>query len=149
MLLNIVRGFGIHWRRLLLALLNTFGNTFNNRSAMILDEIREQLANKIMIDLDVWNDVLNDTTPGNYGCNHWDASVDYQDIYVNIPERTFVVNSGSFSANLVMGASKGEHSFNENYSKPFSANGKFDFKNSKEIIITEISIDIDSDIYGG
>ena len=47
-----------------------------------------------------------------------------------------------------MGASKGDHSFNENYSKPFSAKGKFDFKNAKEITISEIDINIDSDIYG-
>lgn len=115
---------------------------------MQLDDIREQIAELISNDIDVWNDVLNDTSPGNYGCDHWDAEIDYNDLFVNIPERTFTVKNGHFTADLVMGSSKGDSSFNESYSKPFSAKGKFDFKNSDELIIEEIEIDIDSDIYG-
>jgi len=115
---------------------------------MKIDEIREQIAEIISRDIDTWNDVLEDTSPGNYGCNNWDAEVDYNDIFVNITEKTFDVRNGNFYARLIMGASSGDTSFEETYSKPFSAKGKFDFKNSDEIEIEEIDIDIDSDIYG-
>ncbi|MDT0676478.1 hypothetical protein [Autumnicola musiva] len=115
---------------------------------MTIDEIREQISEEISIDMEVWNDVLNNTSPGNYGCDFWESEIDYGNIFVDIPKREFTVKNGNFSADLVMGASKGDHSFNENYNKPFSATGKFDFKNAKQIMITEISIDIDSDIYG-
>ncbi len=115
---------------------------------MTIDEIREQIAEEISTDMEVWNDVLNNTSPGNYGCDFWESEIDYSDIFVDIPNREFTVKNGNFSADLVMGASKGDHSFNENYSKPFAAKGKFDFKSAKEITITEIDIDIDSDIYG-
>lgn len=115
---------------------------------MTIDEIRKQMVEKISTDMEIWDDVVNNTSPGNYGCDFWESKIDYEDIDVDIPNREFTVESGNFSADLVMGASKGDHSFNENYSKPFSAKGKFDFKNAKEITITDISIDIDSDIYG-
>lgn len=114
---------------------------------MEIDEIREQIAEEISTDMEIWNDVLNDTSPGNYGCEFWESEIDYEDIFVDIPNREFTVKNGNFSADLVMGASKGDLSFNENYSKPFSAKGKFDIKNSKEITIVDISIDIDSGIY--
>lgn len=115
---------------------------------MKLDEIREQIAESICNDMDTWNEVLSNTSPGNYGCDHWDAEVDYNDIFVDIPQKTFVVRSGSFSADLVLGASKGESSMNFNYSKPFSATGSFDFLGSNSIKIEEIKISIDNDIFG-
>lgn len=115
---------------------------------MQLDEIREQIAELVSTDFDVWNDVLNNTSPGHYGCDHWKAEIDYNDIYVNIPERTFTVKNGHFTADLILGSSKGDSSFNESYSKPFSARGKFDFKNSDKLNIEKIDIEIDSDIYG-
>jgi len=115
---------------------------------MTIDEIREQIEEEINSNMEVWNDVLNNTSPGNYGCDFWESEIDYKNIYVDIPNREFTVKNGNFSADLVMGASRGDHSFNENYSKPFSAKGKFDFVNSREITISDIDIDIDSDIYG-
>ena len=115
---------------------------------MQLDRIRKQIAELISTDIDVWNDVLNNTTPGNYGCDYWEAEISFNDIFANIPERTFTVKNGKFTADLIMGSSNSESSFNESYSKPFSAKGKFDFKNSDELMIEEIEIDIDSDIYG-
>lgn len=115
---------------------------------MEIDKIREQIAEEICNDMEIWNDVLNDTSPGNYGCDHWDAEVDYNNIYVNIPARTFEIKSGSFSADLVLGASKGDSSMNFNYSKPFSAKGKFDFSDAHNVKIEDIEINIDNDIFG-
>ena len=105
---------------------------------MQLDEIREQIAELISTDIDVWNDVLNNTSPGHYGCDHWEAEVDYNDIFVKIPERTFTLKNGHFTADLILGSSKGDSSFNESYSKPFSAKGKFDFFNLQFVRIFKI-----------
>lgn len=115
---------------------------------MKLDEIREQIAESICNDMNTWDEVLSDTSPGNYGCDHWDAEVDYRDIFVDIPKKTFVVNSGNFSADLILGASRGDSSMNFNYSKPFSATGNFDFLDSNKIKIEEINITIDNDVFG-
>jgi hypothetical protein len=115
---------------------------------MEIDKIREQIAEEICYDIEIWNDVLNNTSPGNYGCDHWEVEVDYKDIFVWIPEKKFVVNSGNFSADLVLGASKGDSSVNMKYSKPFSAKGNFDFEGGNKIKILDIVIDIDEDIFG-
>lgn len=114
---------------------------------MDIDVIRGKIADKINYDLDIWNDVLNGTSPGNYGCDGWDVEVDYNDVYVDIPNRTFKVYRGNFSADLVMGASRGDSSFNTTYSKPFDANGQFEFDGSDEIVIEEIKINIDNDVF--
>ncbi|WPO83452.1 hypothetical protein SD427_03670 [Chryseobacterium sp. JJR-5R] len=110
---------------------------------MEIDKIREQIAVEICNDIEIWNDVLSDTSPGNYGCDHWDAEVYYSNIYVDIPARTFEVRSGSFSADLVLGASNGDSSMNFSYFKPFSAKGKFDFSDANNVKIEDINIDID------
>ena len=114
---------------------------------MHLDKIREKIAEEMSSDMEIWNDVLNETSPGNYGCDDWDAEVDFNDVFADIPNGTFKVRNGNFSADLVMGGSRGDSSFNTNYSKPFSATGKFEFVGDK-IKITEIEIDIDSDVFG-
>lgn len=114
---------------------------------MQINEIRKKIAELISSDMNIWNGVLNDTSPGNYGCDHWEVEIDYNDIFVDIPQKTFNVKTGNFSADLIMGSSNGDSSFNESYSKSFSAIGKFNFENSTEITITEININIDLDIY--
>lgn len=51
----------------------------------------------------------------------------------------FTVKQGNFSADLVMGASKGDSSFDESYSEPFSAKDEFDFRNAhKELKLIQI-----------
>lgn len=114
---------------------------------MKLDVIREKIAEEFMKDMEIWNDVINDTSPGNYGCDLWDAEVSIDDVYAHIPSGTFKINNGNFSADLIFGGSGGDSSFNFNYSKPFSAEGKFTFGGG-DVNITDVSIDIDHDVFG-
>ncbi len=95
---------------------------------MQINEIREQIAEIISTDMEIWNDVLNNTSPGNYGCDDWKASIDFQDIFVHVPNRTFTVKQVNFSADLLMGASKGDSSFNQLYTEPFSATVNLNLK---------------------
>lgn len=97
--------------------------------------------------MEVLNDVLNNNVPGIYDCDYWEATIYFNDILVHVPNRTFTVKQGNFSADLVMGTSKGDSSFNESYSESFSAKGKFDFRNADKLIINEIESEIESDIY--
>jgi len=115
---------------------------------MDIDKIRIEIAEKLSNDFDAWNDVLNNTNPGNYGCDQWDVEIDFNDIYVDIPKRSFELTNGIFSADLVLGASKGDTSFNMGYNKVFNAFGKFKFENANSITIEEVDIEIDPDIFG-
>ena len=58
---------------------------------MEINFIREKLADKLGSTevYDVWVDILQDTNPGNYGVEDIEINVDVNDIWVDIPERTF------------------------------------------------------------
>ena len=115
---------------------------------MEIDKIREQLARELENNLECWNAVLSNTSPGNYGCNSWEVQISADDIFVDIPKRTFNVKSGFFTAQIILGASKGEYSFETEYSKPFTAVGKFDFENKSQVRIKDVNIRINPDIFG-
>ena len=57
---------------------------------MKIDEIREAIA--IAMDMnchDLWCGVLDDTTPGHYGVDSIEFQIDFTDIWVDIPKKTF------------------------------------------------------------
>ena len=115
---------------------------------MTIDEIREQIAEKLRFDFNLWNDAINDTIPGNYGCDYWDVELSYEDIWVDIQKKSFNVKKGFFSADLTLGESRGDTSFNQSYNKEFAAQGKFIFSNeNKSVDIGDVEISIDPYIY--
>ncbi|MCT4142359.1 hypothetical protein [Elizabethkingia anophelis] len=114
---------------------------------MHIDQIRNIIADKIRDNADIWNNVISNTNPGNYGCDEWEVEIDLNDIFVNIPKEIFTINNGYFRADLVLGSSNGDSSFSQDYSKSFTGNGKFEFNGGHDINIKEIDIDIDPDIY--
>lgn len=111
-----------------------------------IDLFRYQLATQIAIDSELWDEVIDNTSPHNYGITDWDASVDYEDIFIDIPNKTFKVKNGSFYAGLIMNSSKGDDSANVRYSKPFTAEGTFEIKDGKAII-QEFNVKIDHSVY--
>ncbi|GJQ04372.1 MULTISPECIES: hypothetical protein [Capnocytophaga] len=114
---------------------------------MHLDEIREKIANKLQENFDTWNDVLNNTSPGNYGCNEWNVEVSYEDVYVDIPKKQFKAE-GVLNADLVMGASRGDTSFEQSYNKPFKAKGEFIFsEDGKDVEVKNVEVSIDPHIF--
>ncbi len=114
---------------------------------MQLQEIREQIIHQLQYDIDVWNDVLSDTNPGNYGINDWEVEINESKLYVDIPNKEFNFKDSSFSASLVMGASKGDTSFDMPYNKNISGKGTFEFKDNGTVEISEVKIDIDSNVF--
>ncbi len=114
---------------------------------MKLQDIREQLIQQLENDINNWNDVLNDTNPGIYGVEEWDILVPEEGFYVDIPNKTFSFKNVDFSADLVLGASKGESSFVQKYNKPAKGTGSFDFASKDEVQIISIQVDIDPDIF--
>lgn len=114
---------------------------------MQLQEIREQIIYQLQYDVENWNDVLSDTNPGNYGVNDWEVDIDEAKLYVDIPKNEFSFKNSRFSANLIMGASKGDTSFDMPYNKLVSGKGSFEFNNNQSVKITELEIEIDKDVF--
>lgn len=114
---------------------------------MKIDEISEVVTEKLSKDMDTWNDVLNNTVPGNYGCNDWSAEIDYDKVWVDVPKRTFKVKKRVFNASLVLWDSKEIIHLMKALSRFFSVSKSFNFKNSNNIAISNIDLKIDKNIY--
>lgn len=114
---------------------------------MQIQEIREQIINQLQSDVDIWNNILSETNPGNYGVNDWEVEINESKLYVDIPNKEFSFRENSFSANLVMGASKGDSSFDMSFNKMFKGTGTFDFENSNSVKISNVEIEIDKNVF--
>lgn len=97
--------------------------------------IEQIIADKLSNDYNIWNDVLNNTEPGNYGVNDWEVSIDPSNITFNKGQDSFCAK-GHLTSELVIGESNGE--LTSKYNKDFSIKG--DYING-EIIKPIISID--------
>lgn len=114
---------------------------------MELNQIRERLQIEIAKN-DLWLNLLSDTSPGNYGLNSWDVEVADKGFWVDIPNREFSFKEARISANLIMGASKGDSSFNQRFSTTSSdGKGTFDFDGPDKVIVLELEADADMSIY--
>lgn len=114
---------------------------------MELEKIREQLIYELVNDIEHWSNTLNNTNPGNYGLDDWDVVVDENDFYVDIPNRAFNFKNVEFTANLILGASKGDLSFNYKYCEFAKGKGTFEFDGKDKVKIQDINIEIDLDLF--
>ena len=114
---------------------------------MNLQEIRDQLIHELIYDLSNWDEVINNTNPGNYGIEDWDIAVPEQGFFVDIPSKTFSFKNVDFSAKLILGASKGDSSFIKNYRETANGKGTFEFTDKKKVSITDTEINIDLDVF--
>ena len=113
---------------------------------MDLQEIRDQLMSELETDINHWSEVINNTSPGNYRLEDWDIDVPPKDFYVDIPKKRFTFKNVDFSAQLLLGSSN--DGIVKEYNKPASGVGTFEFTSKNKVRITNIDVDIDSDIYG-
>lgn len=113
---------------------------------MDIHSIREQIQIEIATH-DEWDSLLSETNPGHYGVDYWEVEVYDEGLWVDIKNRTFSFKDASLSATVVLGASKGDMSFNQNFSTTVSGKGTFEFAGSDKIQIDELSVEGDMDIY--
>lgn len=114
---------------------------------MDIHSIREQIQIEIATH-DEWDSLLSETNPGHYGVDYWEVEVYDEGLWVDIKNRTFSFKDASLSATVVLGASKGDMSFNQNFSTTVSGNGKFEFSGSNSIHLVEFTAEGNMDIYG-
>jgi len=113
---------------------------------MNIPEIREQITIEIA-NHDEWDKLLSETNPGHYGVDYWEVEVYDQDLWVDLKNKTFSFKNASLNATVVLGGSKGDMSFTENFSTTVSGKGTFEFAGSDKIQIDELSVEGDMDLY--
>jgi hypothetical protein len=118
---------------------------------MDIDLIREKLADKLCSAEENinWIDILQDTSPGNYGVEDVYVDVSMKDVWVDIPERTFSFKNTNLSFSARLGGSSDKSGYDETFKKIVSGNGKFDFATAgKDIKIINFFINEDIELYG-
>lgn len=116
---------------------------------MHLDEIRDGICESIcsIEGHKLWDEILQETCPANYGFEVESVLVELNDIWVDVPKRTFNFKNLklSFSARLV--GSNLEDGYDQCFHFKLSGSGSFDFMNrSQSIQVEQIYIDENEDL---
>ena len=118
---------------------------------MEIDLIREKLADRLCSADECinWMNLLDDTSPGNYGVEDVDVHVTMKDVWVDIPKRSFEFKNANLSFSARLGGSSDKNGYDEKFSKVVSGSGMFDFsKAGKDIEIKEFAINESIELYG-
>lgn len=118
---------------------------------MDIDLIREKLADKLCSAEECinWMDILQDTSPGNYGVEDVEVLGSMKDIWVDIPKKTFTFKNTNLSFSARLGGSSDKNGYDESFTKVVSGYGKFDFAIAgQDINIIEFSINEEIELYG-
>lgn len=113
---------------------------------MNIDEIREQLANKISTHM-IWDEKTNDTNPGNYGCDDVEAELSAEDIFVDIPNGTFKFKKALYSFRARIGGSRDEDSLMFPFSTSATGEGTFVFADKNNVEVDDIDVFADLDLF--
>ena len=108
---------------------------------MSIDKIREQLAEKIRYDLS-WAERLETEPEGQI--IDWDVEIDVENLWVDVPSKTFRFRGVGFSFELLLGSSNPKDGVQFNFSRTATGSGKFEFvlgRNNVELIDLDIKVD--------
>ena len=116
---------------------------------MDINDIRNRISEKLssVETHELWDDILPNTNPANYGFEVDCVSIEKEDIWVDVPSRTFTYKNLDlqFSTRLV------SSNLNDGYDKDstfkLSGSGRFGFiKGSQDIVIEGININDNEDL---
>lgn len=112
---------------------------------MEINEIRNQIAEKLRSEYDIWSNLLNMTQPEYYMCNQWKVDINPTNIDIDISNKNFFANEGFFISDITVNSHTGRE--NTSYNKAFTIKGKFEFGSESNIRIEELDIDIEIDVF--
>lgn len=110
---------------------------FKNIKNMHIDIIREKIADKLNNSFDFWSDALTNTNPGNYGADEWEANAQYENIFVDIPNKKFTFNDVEFSFTVRL-SSSGEEGFDDDFYMTVDGHGEFDFIENQDLVVRNL-----------
>jgi len=99
------------------------------RIFMDINDIRTSISNKLysVETHELWDDILQETSPANYGFEVDVVSVDKQDVWVDVPNRTFTFKNLDLSFSVRLGASNDRDGYDEDFQFKLSGSGTFSF----------------------
>jgi hypothetical protein len=120
---------------------------------MDINEIRDAICDNLSsVDgHSLWDDILEGTSPANYGFEVECVSVERNDIWVDVPNRTFTFKNLHLTFSARLGGSNLNNGYDEEFHFKLSGSGSFVFTTgSQSIEVEHVSIgeDEDLDLYG-
>ena len=112
---------------------------------MTLETIREKVAEKVKFS-DKWLYRLDDSSPAPYGVNDHEVELSSDDVFVNIPERSFEFSNANLHYNLNLSSTN--DGFPHKGMRVASGNGTFRFSEADkdQIELEDLEIDVDLDL---
>ncbi len=109
---------------------------------MHIDRIRELIADGLAsAEAGIyWIDELQDTDPGHYGLEDLYVDASKDNIFVDVPNRTFRFTDVSVSFSARLGSSSYEDGIDDNITVTPSGEGIFDFSGNDGVVINSIHI---------
>ena len=117
---------------------------------MEIDAIRSKLADTLCSPEKCfdWMGILDDTNPGHYGLEDVEVSLSYEDIWVDIPARSFEFKKAELSFSARLGGSSDRNGIDQTFKLTLSGEGTFKFTDSNQKIdIEEFSVNEPLDLY--
>ena len=120
---------------------------------MHLDEIRDGICESLgsVKGDSLWDNILQETCPANYGFEVASVIADRNDIWVDVPNLTFTFKNLRLSFSARLGGSNLKSGYDQTFHFKLSGSGSFIFKNgSQSIQVEKIDMDegFDLDLYG-
>jgi hypothetical protein len=114
---------------------------------MHLDKVRDGICDSLSSGdgHSLWDEILQETCPANYGFEVESVFVDRNDIWVDVPRRTFTFKNLELSFSARLGGSNLKNGYDQTFH--FKLSGSFNFKNgSQSIQVEEIDMDEGEDL---
>ncbi len=107
----------------------------------VFETVKEQVADSLSGTdcYGKWLDNLSETDPGHYGLDDVEFQVAKEDIWVDLPKRTFTYKNGDLSFTARLGGSSEESGADMHFTKTVSGRGTFSWDNSI-VKIEDVSI---------
>lgn len=118
---------------------------------MNLDEMRDQICDSMRSfeGYSLWDDTIQETTPGPYGFEVESVEVERNNIWVDVPNRTFTFQNLHLEFTARLGGSNDESGYNETFKFKLSGTGGFTFvEGSSQILVNHVTANESLDLYG-
>jgi hypothetical protein len=108
---------------------------------MTIDEIRERIAISMDTKCDYqWSCILDNTNPAHCGFRDLGFQLATNDVWVEIPKKTFTFQKGALSFTARLGSSNERDGVDVKVRKTVSGSGTFDFDGSFDIQVIDFKI---------
>ena len=113
----------------------------------MIEKIKEYIVNGLS-NSGEWINVLNRTNPGHFGLVEWHVSISKAHVFIDIPNRVFVIKDVQYDFMLQLRDPSEEDGFKKWFTRIVTGKGFFYLEEKTEkVTIETLNINMDLDLY--